>query len=64
MLEESGIHTIHIVVGTRKVVHSTQTRIQNESNLTAVRIAYIAKKWDQNKKEDENSPQDTDKSPQ
>ena len=35
----------------------------NESNLTAVYISYISKKWDQNKKVNKNSPQDTEKSP-
>ena len=64
MLEELGIHTIHIVGGTWKFIHSTQTRSQNESNLNAISIAYIAKKWYQNEKGNNNSPQDTDKLPQ
>ena len=63
MLEEPGIHTIHIVEGTWKGMHDTQTRILNGLYLTAI---YIAKNWDQNKNghENENLPRDTEKSPQ
>ena len=64
MLEESGIHIIHIVGGTRKSMHNTQTIIQNESDLIEIYIAYIDEKWDQNEKGNEKSPRDKDKSPQ
>ena len=55
MLEESGIHITHIFGGTRKGMHNTQTRSQKELNFIVIYIAYIAKKWDQNKNENENS---------
>ena len=64
MLEESGIHTIHIVGEIRKGMNNTQTRSKNELNLTMIYTACITKKWDQNEKGDENSPQDTKITPQ
>ena len=39
MLGKLRIHTIHIVRGTRKGMHNTQTIIQNGSYLTATYIA-------------------------
>ena len=42
-----------------KGMNNTQTRTQNESNLNAIYIAYIAEKWDHNEKGNENNPQDT-----
>ena len=39
-------------------------RSQNKSNLTAVYIAYIAKKWYHNEKGNKKSPWDTKKSQQ
>ena len=56
MLQESGIHTIHTVGGTRKGVHNIQTRIQSKSNLSATYTDYIDKKCDQNHTGNENSP--------
>ena len=45
MLEESEIHTIHIILGTRKGIQNTQSIIHNESYLTTI---FIAGNWDQN----------------
>ena len=59
MLEKLKIHTIHIVGGTHKVIHNTQTKIQNGLYLTTV---YIAKNWDNNKNGHDNHPQDVEKS--
>ena len=64
MLEEFEIHTIHIVGGTQKGMYNTQSRSKNNSNLTAIYITYIDRKWYQNEKRNENSPQDTKNSPQ
>ena len=64
MLEESIIHTIHIVGGTWKSMNNTQSRIQINSNLSEIYTAYIAKKWDQNEKGNKNSPHYAEKSPQ
>ena len=36
MLEESGIHTIHIDGGNWKGMHNTQIGSQNKSNLTLI----------------------------
>ena len=63
-MKESIIHAIKIVGGTRKGIHNTQTRSQNELNLTTIYIAYIAEKWDHNKMGNDKSPQGAEKSPQ
>ena len=44
LFKEPGIHNIHIIEGTRKSMHNTQTRIRNQLYLT---IIYMAKNWDQ-----------------
>ena len=60
-MEESRKYTIHIIRVTRKVIQNTQTRIQNESNLTTIYINYTVKKWDHNENGNENSPQVAEK---
>ena len=64
MLEESGIYTIHVFRGTWKAMHNTQTRSQSKSNLTAIYLSYIDKKWDQNGKGNDKSPKNAEKSQQ
>ena len=39
VLEESRIHTIHIIGGTHKGKQNTQTRVQNRLYLTPIYIA-------------------------
>ena len=63
-MKESVIHTIKIVGGTWKGMHNTQARIQNNSNLTEICLAYIDEKWDQNVKGNNNNPQDKENPPQ
>ena len=64
MLECGFLQVSIIIEGTWKGMHSTQTKIQDESSLTMIYIACIVKKMCQNKKADDNSPQDADKLPQ
>ena len=64
VLEEYGIHNIHIVGGNQKGMHNTQTISQNKSNLTAIYIAYVAQIWDHNEKRNYNSPRDDEKTSQ